>query len=35
MDTFLPTIEHVYKMTNIGLGIHSDLLCDFSKKKSA
>jgi AhpD family alkylhydroperoxidase len=25
--------EHVYNMTNIGLNIHSDLLCDISKKK--
>jgi alkylhydroperoxidase family enzyme len=26
--------EHVYNITNIGLNIHSDLLCDISKKKS-
>ncbi len=25
--------EHVYNMTNIGLNIHSDMLCDFSRKK--
>jgi alkylhydroperoxidase family enzyme len=25
--------EHVYNMTNIGLNIHSDMLCDISKKK--
>jgi alkylhydroperoxidase family enzyme len=25
--------EHVYNMTNIGLNIHSDLLCDISKKR--
>jgi alkylhydroperoxidase family enzyme len=25
--------EHVYNLTNIGLNIHSDLLCDTSKKK--
>jgi alkylhydroperoxidase family enzyme len=25
--------EHVYNMTNIGLNIHSDMLCDLSKKK--
>ena len=24
--------EHVYNMTNIGLNIHSDLLCDLAKK---
>jgi alkylhydroperoxidase family enzyme len=24
--------EHLYNMTNIGLNIHSDLLCDISKK---
>ena len=25
--------EHVYNMTNIGLNIHSDMLCDISKRK--
>ncbi len=25
--------EHVYNMTNIGLNIHSDMLCDIRKKK--
>jgi len=25
--------EHVYNMTNIGMNIHSDMLCDISKKK--
>jgi len=25
--------EHVYNMTNIGLNIHSDMLCDISKQK--
>jgi alkylhydroperoxidase family enzyme len=25
--------EHLYNMTNIGLNIHSDMLCDISKKK--
>jgi len=25
--------EHVYNMTNIGLSIHSDMLCDISRKK--
>jgi alkylhydroperoxidase family enzyme len=27
--------EHVYNMTNIGLNIHSDMLCDFSRKWTA
>ena len=26
--------EHVYNITNIGLNIHSDMLCDVSKRKS-
>jgi alkylhydroperoxidase family enzyme len=25
--------EHVYNMTNIGLNIHSDMLCDLTKKR--
>lgn len=25
--------EHIYNMTNIGLNIHSDMLCDVRKKK--
>jgi len=25
--------EHFYNMTNIGLNIHSDLLCDINRKK--
>ncbi len=25
--------EHVYNMTNIGLNIHSDMLCDIKRKK--
>ena len=25
--------EHVYNMANLGLNIHSDMLCDISKKK--
>ena len=33
---WLVATEHVYNMTNIGLNIHSDLLCDISKaRKSA
>ncbi len=31
---WLIATEHVYNMTNIGLNIHSDMLCDISKKKS-
>lgn len=27
--------EHLYNLTNIGLNIHSDLLCDISKSKHA
>ena len=27
--------EHLYNMTNIGLNIHSDMLCDLSKKRKA
>ena len=30
---WLVATEHVYNMTNIGLNIHSDMLCDLSKKK--
>ena len=30
---WLVASEHVYNITNIGLNIHSDLLCDISKKK--
>jgi alkylhydroperoxidase family enzyme len=30
---WLVASEHVYNMTNIGLNIHSDLLCDIAKKK--
>ena len=30
---WLVATEHVYNMTNIGLNIHSDMLCDISKKK--
>lgn len=31
---WLVSSEHVYNMTNIGLNIHSDMLCDMSRKKS-
>lgn len=32
---WLVATEHVYNMTNIGLNIHSDMLCDISRKKKA
>jgi alkylhydroperoxidase family enzyme len=32
---WLVTSEHLYNMTNIGLNIHSDMLCDISRKKSS
>jgi len=32
---WLVATEHVYNMTNIGLNIHSDMLCDISKTRSA
>jgi alkylhydroperoxidase family enzyme len=32
---WLVASEHVYNMTNIGLNIHSDMLCDISRKKKA
>jgi alkylhydroperoxidase family enzyme len=31
---WLVASEHVYNMTNIGLNIHSDMLCDISRKKT-
>ncbi len=30
---YVVATEHVYNITNIGLNIHSDMLCDISKKK--
>jgi alkylhydroperoxidase family enzyme len=30
---WLVASEHVYNITNIGLNIHSDMLCDISKRK--
>ena len=30
---WLVASEHLYNMTNIGLNIHSDMLCDFSRRK--
>ena len=32
---WLVASEHVYNMTNIGLNIHSDMLCDISRKKAS
>lgn len=32
---WLVASEHLYNMTNIGLNIHSDMLCDISRKKMA
>lgn len=31
---WLVASEHVYNMTNIGLNIHSDMLCDISKRNN-
>ena len=31
---WLVASEHFYNMTNIGLNIHSDMLCDLSRKKN-
>lgn len=31
---YLVASEHVYNITNIGLNIHSDMLCDISKLKN-
>lgn len=31
---WLVATEHVYNMTNIGLNIHSDMLCDLAKRNS-
>ena len=31
---WLVASEHLYNMTNIGLNIHSDMLCDISRKQS-
>jgi hypothetical protein len=32
---WLVATEHLYNMTNIGLNIHSDTLCDISRKKKS
>jgi hypothetical protein len=31
---WLVATEHVYHMTNIGLNIHSDMLCDLARKNA-
>jgi alkylhydroperoxidase family enzyme len=31
---WLVASEHCYNMTNLGLNIHSDMLCDFTRKRS-
>jgi hypothetical protein len=30
---WLVASEHLYNITNIGLNIHSDMLCDISRKE--
>jgi len=32
---WLVASEHLYNMTNIGLNIHSDMLCDITRKRKA
>ena len=32
---WLVASEHLYNITNIGLNIHSDMLCDISEKRRA
>lgn len=32
---WLVASEHIYNITNIGLNIHSDMLCDISRKRSS
>jgi alkylhydroperoxidase family enzyme len=32
---WLVASEHLYNMTNIGLNIHSDMLCDITRKRSS
>jgi alkylhydroperoxidase family enzyme len=32
---WLVATEHLYNMTNIGLNIHSDMLCDISRRRGA
>jgi alkylhydroperoxidase family enzyme len=33
--TWLVASEHFYNITNIGLNIHSDMLCDFGRKRDS
>jgi hypothetical protein len=30
---YLIASEHLYNITNIGLNIHSDMICDIAKKR--
>jgi alkylhydroperoxidase family enzyme len=32
---WLVASEHLYNMTNLGLNIHSDMLCDINQKRKA
>jgi alkylhydroperoxidase family enzyme len=32
---WLVASEHLYNLTNIGMNIHSDMLCDIRKRKGA
>jgi hypothetical protein len=32
---WLVATEHLYNLTNIGLNIHSDMLCDITRKRQA
>jgi alkylhydroperoxidase family enzyme len=32
---WLVASEHLYNMTNIGLNIHSDMLCEISRKRGS
>jgi hypothetical protein len=32
---WLVASEHLYNMTNLGLNIHSDMLCDIAKTRKA
>jgi len=31
---WLVASEHLYNITNLGLNIHSDMLCDLSRKRN-
>ena len=34
-DRLVSASEHLYNMTNIGLNLQSDMLCDIKKRKAA